>query len=169
MIDTKSYHTNSENLRETAASSLIAAEMLSNEPEYCIREDTQLKRAISVMLMSSVDSFDASLEPNLKNRGHRVLHARSSLEAVKQLQAEDVGVIITDISILSEAGSSTLSVCKKLRPNCLVVVSTDFGRSTLADLAGDGEVDFVVSSACRYSEIEDLVDAISTLDTGVRK
>lgn len=169
MKDTKSDHINSEYLHETAASSLTAAEMLSDELEFCIRDDTRLKRAISFMLMSSEDSFDSSLEPELKNRGHRVLHARSSLEAVKQLQAEDIGVIIADISILSEAGSATLSVCKKLRPECLVVVSTDFGRSTLADLAGDGEIDFVVSSACRYSEIEDLVDAISTLNAGVGK
>jgi len=158
--------TDSDQLRETAESTIAAVEMFSSEPDYCLREDTRFRQAAAVMLMSAHECFDASLESGLMERGHRVIRTKNAIEAVKRFQTEEIGVVITDASVLSEIGATTLSVCKNLNPECMIVLSTDCSRGTLGELTGDGKFDLVVSSSCRFAEVEDAIDAISIITTG---
>jgi len=96
------------------------------------------------LLVEDKDSLRAMLRHALEGQGHTVVEARDEPEALRALQRERPGVVLSDLRLPTGDGFGVLRGAKELDPELPVVVMTAYGSIQDAVAAmKEGALDFL--------------------------
>jgi DNA-binding NtrC family response regulator len=113
---------------------------------------------VRVLLVDDEEQFVETLALRLEARDYAVATAFNGDQALNQVKAKDVDVVILDVLMPGLTGSDTLREMKKLRPLTEVIMLT--GHATV-ETAIEGMKLGAFDYLMKPTEIEDLVDKIS--------
>ncbi len=117
---------------------------------------------LSILIAAEQGSFDSSLKCDLERSGHMVTQVFSPFEMVSRLRASKIDLVITDLYPSAYCNRSIIELCRLAGPLCRLVVSASWGRDLVRRTIPPSEIDLLVSSSCRYEEVRDLLDRMST-------
>jgi len=143
-----------DNTHESADSAVQSAHDLVDGNSERPRQTAKLE----ILVVAKPGSFDKNLVPGLTKLGYDVAVASSQIEAVRCLASCHTDVLITDMCFDDSAGISIVDICRSTRPECEVVLATDWAARLLASGSAILEVDHIVSAMCRLDEIVEILE-----------
>lgn len=112
---------------------------------------------VRVLLVDDEKEFAAALAERLALRGLFIRTSLSGLDALAQLQREEVDVVVLDVSMPGMTGIETLRLIKQIKPLVQVIMLT--GHATI-----QSGMEALKLGACTYllkpTEINDLISQI---------
>lgn len=116
--------------------------------------------ALNILIAAKANSFDSSLNSDLKQMGHAVTEAATLIEAISHLNGNHVDLLITELHLDGSADWSVIEVCRTTCPACKIIASTTWARELVARDGGMSGVDYIVSAACRSEEVMSILNRI---------
>src|SRR3990167_3572322 len=91
-----------------------------------------MKNHYPILLVDDEEIILATVGRDLKNDGFDVTLCSSGVEAVKQMQAVNYDIVLTDLMMEGMSGLEVLKKAREINPDMMVMVITGFGSLTSA-------------------------------------
>ncbi len=112
-----------------------------------------MKNHYPILLVDDEEIILATVGRDLKNDGFDVTLCSSGVEAVKQMQAVNYDIVLTDLMMEGISGLEVLKKAKEINPDMMVMVITGFGSLASAiDALRLGAADYMLKP-CNRAEL----------------
>jgi two-component system cell cycle sensor histidine kinase/response regulator CckA len=102
---------------------------------------------------------------HLKRLGYKVITATDGMEGLKQLQAHDYDLVITDIVMPYVSGVGVVTALKEKKPHIPVIAITGYGKEPEA-AAIEKKADLVLAKPIRMSVLKEYISELLTSKNG---
>jgi two-component system cell cycle sensor histidine kinase/response regulator CckA len=85
----------------------------------------------SILLAEDDDAVRALLTRSLKKKGYSVVGVKTAAEALRVLEEQDVGILITDVGLPDMSGPDLVEKCCIDRPDLPIVFISGYGPEEL--------------------------------------
>jgi hypothetical protein len=140
----------------------ILEEHATNSISRSVPGSARPAKALKILLAAQRGAFDTVLKAGLQRFGHSVVEASSLLETISCLSACHFDLLVTSIRLSGCSYRSIGDLCRAVRPGCKVVIATCWGRELAGRAVENQHAEFVVSSSCRFHEIEGILASIQS-------
>lgn len=112
-----------------------------------------MKNHYPILLVDDEEIILATVGRDLKNDGFDVTLCSSGVEAVKQMQAVNYDIVLTDLMMEGMSGLEVLKKAREINPDMMVMVITGFGSLASAiDALRLGAADYMLKP-CNRAEL----------------
>jgi two-component system NtrC family response regulator len=124
-----------------------------------------MKKTARILLIDDDESFREILDYNLKKEGYEVVSAPDGKKALKRLESESFGVVVTDMKMPGLDGMEVLRRVKTKHPETIVIMITAHGSIEMAVAAmREGAYDYITKPLNRDALFMTLEKALQYRD-----